>query len=404
MTLRHPVLKALVWLLLLSQPVLVHAVTLPAWLKLPSKPASPPVKLPQRKLNLGEFTGATGASARKALGIEITNSREFVITQDGGEYTVSGSSVGGRVTGKLVRVADGKQVFERTYAAPGLDENLRILSDDIIFAVTGKPGLATSRIVFVSDRSGSKQIYMCDTQGKDVQQVTRHPHGAVSPTLSPDGGQIAYTTYRVGFPIVQILDLGMGWERTVTDTPGSSFGAAFSPDGQRLALVMSFLGNPEIFVTDLSTNTAGCISDTVGAASSPTWHPDGKQVMFSDDRGDGPKLYVAEVPEKAGASSRLFLWRAGASFCTDPEFSPDGHHVAFTVRKGRETAVVVRDYPLGSSTVIQADGAQHPSWSPNGRYLCYVQHGTLYVHDLRTAQRRAVLTQYGTISEPRWMR
>jgi len=389
--------------LLLIFPSVGLAAPLPSWLKLPFVKKQAPVKLPQRKVRLGEFTGGTGASAKKALVEELTDSREFLITEDQADYVLSGSSVGGRVTGRLVN-AEGRLLFERTYASPGLDENLRILSDDIIFEVTGKPGLATSRMVFVSDRSGTKQVYLCDAQGRDVQQVTRHAHGAVSPTLSPDGGAIAYTAYISGFPIVQVLDMGLGWERTVTDTPGSSFGAAFSPDGQRLALVMSFLGNPEIFVTDLNTNTAGCISDTVGAPSSPSWHPDGKQIIFADDRGRGPRLYVAEIPEKDHNEARLYLWRAGYSFCTDPEFSPDGKKVAFTARIGKETAVVIKEYPQGQSIVIQGEGAQHPSWSPNGRYLCYAQHGTLYVHDLRTSQRRAVLTQYGTVSEPRWMR
>jgi TolB protein len=389
-------------LLLLMQPV-AEAVTLPAWLKIPGGNKTEPVKLPQRKLTLGEFTGGTGASAKTELADELTNSREFQLTEEGSEYTVSGSSVGGRINGRLSHT-NGKLIFERTYAAPGLDENLSAFSDDIIYAVTGKPGLSTSRLVFVSDRTGTKQIYRCDSQGKEIQQITRHQYGAVSPTLSPDGAAIAYTAYRSGFPVVLILDLGLGWERTVTDTAGTSFGAAFSPDGQKLALVMSFLGNPEIFVTDLSSNTAGCISDTVGAPSSPSWHPDGKQIIFADDRGHGPRLYVAEVPEQTKAESKLYLWRVGYSFCTDPEFSPDGRMVAFTTRIGGETAVVVQDYPQGKSRVIQAEGAQHPSWSPNGRYLCYAQHGTLYIHDLRTSNRRAVLTNYGTISEPRWMR
>ncbi|SKA88481.1 TolB protein [Prosthecobacter debontii] len=389
-------------LLLMMQPM-AEAVTLPSWLKLPRLSKKEPLKLPQTKVLVGDFTGGTGESAKKALVDELTSSREFLLTAESPEFTLSGSSIGGRVTGKLTR-ADGKVVLERTYAAPGLDENLRGFSDDVIYAITGRPGLATSRLVFVSDRTGTKQIYMCDTRGREIQQITHHTYGAVSPSLSPDGTAVAYTAYRSGFPTVLVLDLGLGWERTVTDTPGTSFGAAFSPEGQRLALVMSFLGNPEIFVTDLNTNTAGCISDTVGAPSSPSWHPDGKQVIFSDDRGRGPRLFIAEVPEKGKNEARLYVWHTGYRFCTDPEFSPDGSSVAFTTQIGDETAVVVKEYPRGTVRVIQAEGAQHPSWSPNGRYLCYSQHGTLYVHDLRTSHRRAVLTQYGTISEPRWMR
>ena len=222
---------------------------------------------PQKTVRISQFTGGTGASAQLGLLSELTDARAFQITGSDAAYVISGSSVGGRVTGR-VHDQTGKMIFERTYAAPGLDENLKALTDDLIFAITGKPGLATSRIIFVSDKSGTKQIYLCDSDGADVQQVTRHRYGAVSPSLAPDRTLAAFTTYRSGFPVVTVLDLGVGYERTVTDTPGSSFGAAFSPDGQHLAFVMSFLVNPEIFVTDLRTNTAACNSDTVGDAQS----------------------------------------------------------------------------------------------------------------------------------------
>jgi TolB protein len=362
-----------------------------------------PAKARAKRVHITEFTGATGGIAQKTLVDEITASREFTLTAGEADYIVSGSSVGGRVNG-MVKNAAGKQLLERTYAAPGLDENLKAFTDDIIYAITGKPGLATSRLVFVSNRSGTKQIYICDSEGRDVQQVTRQAHGAVSPSLSPDGSLVAFTSYQSGFPVVFVLDLSAGWDRAVTDTPGSSFGAAFSPSGQRLAMVMSFLGNPEIFVTDLSTNTAGCISDTVGAPNSPSWHPDGKRILFSDDRGGGPRLYLCDVPVKGGPAAKLFRWRTGYSFCTDPEWSPDGRSVAFTALVGGQPAVIVKGFPNGSARQVQTGGAQHPSWSPNGRYLCYAQHGTLYVHDLNTNQRHAVLTGYGQISEPRWMR
>ncbi len=380
-----------------------EAFELPGWLRLQGAEKREKSAAAPRRLGISEFTGGTGGSARRSLERELAAASGIVVTVEQPEFQVSGSSVGGRVTGRLVDGA-GKVLFERTYAAPGLEENLRLLADDIIYSITGKPGLATSRIAFVSDRGGTRQIYLCDPQGGEVQQLTRHAHGAVSPSLSPDGSAIAFTSYRGGFPSVMLLDLGLGWERSVTDTAGINSGAAFSPEGRRLALVMSFLGNPEIFVTDLNTNTAACVSDTLGVPSGPAWHPNGRHIIFSDDRGRGPRLYLAEIPEKEDGEARLYLWRTGHSFCTDPEFSPDGKQVAFTARVHGRSAVVMRDFPSGRSRVVQGEGAEHPSWSPNGRHLCYTQHGALYIHDLVSGQRRVVLSGHGTITEPRWMR
>lgn len=369
------------------------------------KPKAEETKKAPLRIRVAPFTGGTGSSAQQTLLKELRDSREFFVADadEKADFIVEGSSVGGRVDGRL-RDSKGKDVFRRSYAAPGLDENLKALTDDIIYTITGRPGLATSRIVFVSDHSGKRQVYVCDAEGGEVHQVTHDKFGAVSPTLAPDSSMIAFTSYRSGFPIIRLLDLNLGWERGVTDTPGSSFGAAFSPDGTHIAAVMSFIGNPEIFVSDLSTNTAACVSDSIGAPSSPSWHPDGKHLVFSSDDGDGPRLYTVEVPFKEGESSRLFRWRTGYQFCTDPEWSPDGSHIAFTTRIGGEWAVAIKPYPNGRVHVVQKGGAQHPSWSPNGHFITYAQHGQLYVHDLRSGNRRAIVSGYTRITEPRWMR
>ena len=376
-----------------------------AWTGLGGKAKTEEAKKTMPRIRIGTFTGGMAASAQDALRKELLASREFFVAgaDENVDFSIEGTSVGGRVTGRL-RDAKGKELFQRSYAAPGLDENLKALTDDVIYTITGRPGLATSRIVFVSDKSGRSQIYVCDAEGGDVHQVTHDKFGAVSPSLAPDSSMVAFTSYRTGFPIIRLLDLNVGWERGVTDTPGSSFGSAFSPDGTHLAAVMSFIGNPEIFVSDLGSNTAACVSDSIGAPASPSWHPDGKHIVFSNDDGDGPKLFVVEIPQKEGESSRLFRWRTGYHFCTDPEWSPDGRSILFTTRKGGEWAVAIKPYPNGGARILQAGGAQHPSWSPNGHFITYVQHGELFVQDLRSGNRRSLLRGFGRISEPRWMR
>jgi len=392
---------------LLCSTTLTRADFLPGWLrKLPGLGGKEKTeKRSMPRLKLGTFTGGTGSSARTTLQSELLTSREFFVATGDEEtdFTLSGDSSGGRVTGRLVD-KKGKEVFKRSYAAPGLDENLKALTDDVIYTITGRPGLATSRLVFVSDKSGRKQIYITDSDGKDVQQVTHDRHGAVAPSISPDASMIAFTSYRTGFPVVNVIDIHAGWEREITDTPGCCYGPAFSPDGSRLSVVMSFIGNPEIFVTDLNSSTASCISDSIGAPSSPSWHPDGKQIVFANDDGNGPGLYIVEVPEKEGQATRLFRWRTGWSDCTDPEWSPDGKQIAFTALRNGQRAVVVKPWPSGSAQLVQDGGAQHPSWSPNGRYLSYSQHGILYIHDLLTGSRRAILRDFGRITEPRWMK
>jgi TolB protein len=370
-------------------------------------PSAPSTAETLPSLRVGAFTGSSGASAQKGLVEELGRSRAFVVLAPGIDvgaaepsFEISGDSVGGRVSTRL-KDNSGKILFERTYAAPGIDENLQALSDDLTYAITGKPGLATSRIVFVSNQTGVKQVYLCNADGSNIQQVTRHRHGAVSPSLSPDASLLAFTSYRTGYPEVTLMDLGGGMERVVTDTPGANFGASIAPDGQHLALVMSFLGNPEIFVTDLSTNSAGCITESIGVPCSPSWSPTGTRLIFSSDEGRGQQLYVADFgSEKSPGSLQRF--NVGYRFVTDPAWSPDGTQIAFTARSRASWVVAVKDYPSGRTRVIQRGGS-HPSYSPNGRYLIYAQNGDLYRHDLISGSRRLLISDFGEVSEPRWM-
>ena len=60
-------------------------------------------------------------------------------------------------------------------------------------------------------------------------------------------------------------------------------------------------------------------------------------------------------------------------------------------------------YPNGKTRLVRR-GAQHPSWSPDGRFIIYTEGGDLYRHDLSTGTRQTLVSAYGEITEPRWMR
>ena len=354
-----------------------------------------------RSLAIGSFEGSTSTTARQSLEAQFARHSELgLVDEKTARFLISGTSVSGRITARLSE-RSGTVLFERTYGAPELDDNVAALADDVVMAVTGLPGAAGSRIVFVSNVGGTKQVHVCKSDGSGVMRVTSSPNGAVSPAISPDGSLLAYTSYQTGFPVVMMVDLGGGMERQLASTPGANSGVAFAPEDRRAALTMSFLGNPEIFVVDLGTHNAICITESTGAPASPTWHPGGELLMFaSDENGSGSQLYVVDV----GSESAANHWPAGYRFVTDPEWSPDGKQIAYTAKLAGDWAVVIKPYEGGRARVLRRGGAQHPTWSPDGKSIAYVQSGQLWVHDLETDVRRSIVRGMGEISEPRWMR
>ncbi len=61
----------------------------------------------------------------------------------------------------------------------------------------GATSLIGTRIYFVSDRSGHKEIWSMNYDGSDQKQFTNYRSITTFPAVSPDGTKIAFTTYPV---------------------------------------------------------------------------------------------------------------------------------------------------------------------------------------------------------------
>ncbi|MBI5234257.1 MAG: Tol-Pal system beta propeller repeat protein TolB, partial [Deltaproteobacteria bacterium] len=71
----------------------------------------------------------------------------------------------------------------------GSTKDPRIIShrfaDEIIRELTGSPGIFSTKLLFASIRTGSKEIYVSDYDGGNVRQVTKNNSINLSPQWSP---------------------------------------------------------------------------------------------------------------------------------------------------------------------------------------------------------------------------
>jgi len=90
------------------------------------------------------------------------------------------------------------QVLGKQYREQATVENARIIAhrfaNEIIFRLGGGiNGIFESQIVFISNRSGNKEVWMMDWDGANQRQLTKAGSIALSPRISPDGSRVAYT-------------------------------------------------------------------------------------------------------------------------------------------------------------------------------------------------------------------
>jgi len=344
---------------------------------------------------LKSLGGADGAAATKVLQNDLQLSGVInVSVPERASYTISGTAGGGSLQGVVVDQR-GQTVLQKSYSGDSRRAS-HLFADDIVETLTGHKGIASSKIAFVSTRSGRKEIYTADYDGANVRQLTKDSSISVAPALSPDGSRLAYTGYQSGYADIYLIDLASGARNRIIKFPGTNSGASFSPDGSRLACTISKDGNPELYVIGANGSGARRLTRTRGVESSPTWSPDGSELIYSSDERGGPQLYRIGA---GGGSGQLIP--TGYGYCTEPSWSPDGKKLAFTARSGG-FSIAVKDLQGGASQIVGA--GEDPAWGPSSRHLIYSNGTNLILLDTQSGRSTPIVTGLGKVTEPTWSR
>lgn len=310
--------------------------------------------------------------------------------------TISGTASAGSFNGMATEKTGGV-VLQKSYAGE-TRRAVHQFTNDLIETLTGQKGIALSKVAFVADRTGHKEIYTCDYDGARTLQLTHDGAISVSPALSPSGRRLAYTGYQSGYADIYLVDLISGARNRIIKFPGTNSGAAFSPDETRIACTLSKDGNPEIYVTGINGDSPRRLTRSRGVESSPTWSPNGSEIIYSSDEKGGPQLYRIS---SEGGSGRLLS--TGFGYNTQPNWSPDGRKIAFNVRSGGGFQVAILDLDSGSTHVAVAEG-ENPVWGPDSRHIIFSRETGLYIFDTVTGRETRLVGDLGRISEPTWSR
>jgi TolB protein len=149
----------------------------------------------------------------------------------------------------------------------------------ILTRLTDSSGIDTSpswlpdgtKIAFVSDRSGSPQIYIMNSDGTGVKKVTNRGKYNQTPDWSPKGDKIAFTGRdESGNYDIFVSDVKTGDLTRVTQKQGRNEDPTFSPDGRFLAFASTRDGGSQIFVSNLDGSFQQKITEK-GTNTSPFW-------------------------------------------------------------------------------------------------------------------------------------
>jgi TolB protein len=294
-------------------------------------------------------------------------------------------------TGQVAEADGGETAFERNlydvrsqrpilnpkrYQAkkPDLRFLAHRMADEIMNAYSEKP-VFESKVAFVSDRDGNKEIYIMDYDGANQTRLTFNKIDDISPAWSPDGKMIAYTSYQSLVAGLYILQIYEG-RRIAVSVRGGNFSPCWSPDGKKLAFMSTMDGNSEIYTADIDEDSLkrGAfrikrLTFNNGIDGAPTWSPTGRQLAFVSDRGGTPQIYTMD----AEGSNVVRVSFGGSTHHDSPAWSPAGDRIVYVARVESVFDLYVLDLRTQQISKLTESNARNesPSWSPDGRHIIF---------------------------------
>jgi TolB protein len=305
------------------------------------------------------------------------------------------------------------QVLGKQYSEAASTDSARLIAhkfaDEIIFRLGGGiQGVAESKIYFVSDRTGHKEIWSMDYDGANQRQVTNSGTISLSPRISPDNSRLAFSAMGKNGWEIMMYSLDLGRMVAFPRFGGTNLSPAWNPDATRLAFSSSRAGYPEIYLVDPTGGDLKRLTNDKGPDVSPTWNrKTGSQIAFVSGRTGLPQIYTME------ADGTNLVRMTDQGYAVSPTWSPNGQFLAFSwMRKygpGEPGSNDLYLMDIASKQWVQlthdSNRNDFPSWSPDGRHLVFQSNrtGTEQIWSmLADGTKVQQLTFTGRNSQPNW--
>ncbi|QIP12359.1 amidohydrolase family protein [Spirosoma aureum] len=247
-------------------------------------------------------------------------------------------------------------------------------------------------------------LYWLDIGNPTPKKLTDDAFIEADPTFSPDGRFLVFVSDRSGSINLWARDLKTGQDRQLTNGTEEISTPVFSPDSKHIAFFMldrAAFGRSVLHTLDVPpsedqpTPVPKKIHDALFGPGVPSWSPDGKQIavsaldVYSSRFREGLNQFLVIPSGGSGSALELKPDSSGQTISfrgrSGPAWSPDGHWMAYVLDGVLWTLPVTADGKQTGSPVQRTKTlADNMSWTADSKTLVYLAVDTLKQLDITT--------------------
>ncbi len=194
--------------------------------------------------------------------------------------------------------ADGRRLLYTSYHRGRQVLYLTAPNAKTTRAISWRPGLnlapawspVADQLVLSLSPDGRADLFLTEAvpprrkQVRILKRLTRKSGINVSPSWSPDGQRIAFVSDRSGSPQIYVMEVASGATRRLTFEGAYNTAPSWSPKGDAIAYASLAGGTYQIFTISPEGGTPTQVTKSWGSHEDPDWSPDGRQIVFARKR------------------------------------------------------------------------------------------------------------------------
>ncbi len=285
-----------------------------------------------------------------------------------GGYQLSGDQL--TVDMRLYDVTSQRLLTGRRYVGQRSDVRkiAHTFADQVLEQLTGESGPFATKVAYISEQTGNKELYLMDIDGHGAVRLTDHRSIVLNPDFSSRSKELIFTSYRQENPDLFRKEVYTGQESRLSFQLGLNISGRYSPDGRQIALTLSKDGNAELYLMGTNGTLLKRLTNHYAIDVDPSWSPDGNRIAFVSDRLGNPHIFIVDIHTRE-VRRLTYDGRYNAT----PAWNPKNERIVFSrMEDGTFNLFTINvDGTEERQITFGPASKEHPRWSPDGRFLVY---------------------------------